>query len=111
MVLEQLDSHVLTEMNIGPEFILCTHRNTKWITELNVNAKTIILGTGEDLIQKTKCIYHERKNIYKMNLINEKKNDLKRTPVKKKKKTKASHRMGENICNIFIQQRTCIQNK
>ena len=104
-------------MNLDTDFLPFTEINSKWFTDLTVKHKTIKLledNIGENLDELVFCKdfvdtkpRSMKKRTDKMDFIKIKNF----CPAKDSQEHEnTSHRMGENICKIHIEQMTFIQN-
>jgi hypothetical protein len=98
----------------------CTKINSKWIKDLNIRPETLKqlqdavgntldqINIGNDFLNRTQKAQHLRETIYKWDCIKLKSFCTVKETIARLKRH--SHRMGENLCQLLIQQGSNIQN-
>jgi hypothetical protein len=100
-------------------FITCTNINSKWIKDLNIRPQTLklvqkrvgntleVIGIGKDFLNRTPAAQQLRERMDKWDYIKLKSFCTTKEMVSKLKRPA---RVGENICQLYIRQRTDNQN-
>jgi hypothetical protein len=107
------------KLKLGPCLSPCTSSNSKWIKDLNTRPKTLKLveekagntleaiGIGKDFLNRTPAAQQLRERMDKWDFIKLKSFCTTKEMVSKLETT---HRVGENICQLYIRQETDSQN-
>jgi hypothetical protein len=110
---------ICKKLKLDPCLSPCTSINSKWIKNLNIRPKTLKLvqkgagntleatGIGKDFLKRTPAAQQLRERMDKWDFIK-----LKTFCTTKEMvlNWKTTHRVGENICHLYIQKRTDNQN-
>jgi hypothetical protein len=111
---------ICKKLKLDPCLSPCTSINSKWIKDLNIRSESLklveeragnsleLIGIGKDFLNRTPPAQQLRERMDKWDFINLKCFCTTKEMVSKLKKT--THRVGENICQLYIRQRTDNQN-
>jgi hypothetical protein len=111
---------VWKKLKIDPCLSPCTSINSKWIKDLNITPKTLnlvleragntleVIGVVKDFFNGTSAAQQLRERMDKWDFIKLKSFCTTKDMVSKLKRH--LHRMGENICQVYIRQMTDNQN-